>query len=273
LIEVELFYDGSMNYSSHLDQIFQALDELSIAKGLDMSAAKLERNSLSERKLNEIVDGIRSIKPQARGSVVTSGGYHLPLSGTKKLNLNNTPILLVRNESGPLYVFPCKIGEIYYDVMSGIKFLHNNLPNLIDLPAGTEESIVSVIRDRPELLEQGLSFVSSEMETSRGRGDLLFKDKNQRLLLVEVEREANDQAVGQILRLGAGYESLHGLEPGTIRTAIVCIRINENVLAAANRAGIEVCKIDPSKLSEMDYTRELQNTFGSDQLSDSGKGN
>jgi hypothetical protein len=251
MIEVNLYYDESVNYAkTPLDQILRALDELNRAKGqLGVSISKLERKVLSERKLKKIEDDIRSIKPQARGSVVTSGGYHLPLSGTKKLNLNNTPILLVRNGSGPLYVFPCKSGEIYYDVMGGIKFLHDNLPNLIDLPSGTEESVTSVILRRTELLEEGLSLVSSEIETSRGRGDLLFKDKNGRLLLVEVEREAHDQSVGQILRLCAGYESQHGLELGTIRAAIACIRINDNVLAAAKRAGIEVWKIPlPRKL-------------------------
>ena len=65
--------------------------------------------------------------------------------------------------------------------------------------------------DRPELLEEGLRLVSSEIETSRGRGDLLFKDKNEKFLLVEVEREASDQSVGQILRLCAGYEGQQGL--------------------------------------------------------------
>jgi hypothetical protein len=192
---------------------------------------------------------------------VTSGGHYLPLSGSKKLNLNNTPILLVRNESGPLYVFPCKSGEIYHDVIRGIKFLHDNLPNLIELPAGTEESIISAIQDTPELLEEGLSLISSELETSRGRGDLLFKDKNERPLLVEVEREASDQSVGQILRLCAGYEGQHGMEPGTIRAAIACIRINDKVLAAAKRAGIEVWKIDTSKIGENLSRQGAAHTF------------
>jgi len=263
MIGVDLYYDESANYArTPLDQVFRALDDLNKEKGQLVAISKSECKVLSERMLKGIADDIRSIKPQARGSVVTSGGFHLPLSGTKKLNLKNIPILLVRNESGPLYVFPCKSGEIYYDVIAGIKFLRDNLPNLIELPAGAEELITSIIRNRPELIEEGLSLVSSEFETSRGKGDLLFKDVNDRMLLVEVEREAFDQSIGQILRLCAGYENQQGLEPGTIRAAIACIRINDNVQAAAKRAGIEVRMIDPLNLGE-NHSQEASEYFSS----------
>ena len=237
-IGLDLYYDELVEYAkTPLGQIFQALDDLKSAKAqIDISISKLERGMLSKTRMKAIEDEIRSIKPQSRGSVVSSGGFNLPLSGTKKLNLSNTPILIVRDEPRPLYVFPCKSGEHYYDFISGIKFLSDNLPNLIELPVETEESITDVIQSSPGLLEVGMSFVSKEIETSTGRVDLLFQDKNGRLLLVEVERQASDQSVGQILRLCAGYEGQHELKFGMVRGAIVCKRINKNVLAATKRS-------------------------------------
>ena len=243
---LELYYDQSIEYpDAPLKSVFQELQSLVEAKGENgtISFARFERASLTENRIRKIADDIRSIKPQSRGAVVTSGGYNLPFSGTKKLNLNNTPIILVRSESVPRYVFPCRVGEKYYNVMMGIEFLRDSLPNLIDLPAETEDSITSRIIERPELLEAGLALISPEVETSTGRVDLLFKDKNGRLLLVEVERVATDQSVGQILRLCAGYENKDGLEPGTVQAGLACMRINDNVRAAAKRAGIEVWKI------------------------------
>jgi len=243
MIALDLFYDQSKVYvDTPLDDISEALEDLVKSKNdsIRVSVNKTDRKSLTGSNLKDIADRIRSIKPQTRGSVAASGGDNLPLSGSKKLNLNNTPILLVSDESGTQYVFPCRIGESYYDVLKGIKFLRDNLPNLVALPARTEEIITEEILNAPEELERGLIFVSRELETSRGKADILFRDSNGRMLLVEVEREATDQSVGQILRLCAGYEDLHSLEPGTIRAGVACLRINENVRAAAKRAGINV---------------------------------
>ncbi len=222
------------------------LDELVREKKVH-AVSKVERKKISESDVGRIADRIRSIRPQARGSIVASGGKTLPLSGSKKLNLSNTPVLLVEKEEVPVYVFPCRVGENYYDVMEGLRFLREHLPEIVDLPAGSEESIVSLIIQHPELLEKGLKLKSSEIETSTGRGDLLFRDGAGRLLLLEVEREATDQAVGQILRLCAGYEGINELGIGEMRAGIACFRINEHVLAAAKRAKIEVWKIKDGK--------------------------
>ncbi len=196
--------------------------------------------------MKKAVEEIRRIKPQSRGSVVASGGRFLPISGSKKLNLHNTPVLLVKEtddeiDSSPIYVFPCKVGERYYSALDGISFLSNSLPNLGELQGEMEESLISLLKADPEKLEHGLIFRSSEDSLSTGKTDLVLVDSNSRFLLVEVEREATDSTVGQVLRLAAGFESDHG-GAEKVRCAIVCFRINDNVLAAANRAGIEVWK-------------------------------
>ena len=251
LIRLIVYYDEDAPSERSPESLRVMLDEL-MSEGKVYSVSMVKRGQLTEAQIAGVAEKIRSIRPQNRGSVVASGGDVLPLSGSKKLNLGNTPVLLVEkmgdgNVGLPVYVFPCRVGENYYGVLDGLRFLGEHLPDLADLPAWGEESIVREIVKHPEILENGLAIKSSEIETSTGRGDLLLCDSSGRLLLIEVERDATDQAVGQILRLCAGYEKENGLEFGSVRAGIVCFRINEHVLAAARRAKVEVWRMMKKK--------------------------
>lgn len=206
---------------------------------------KIEKRIIDQKEEEAIIAAIRDIRPQSRGAVVTSGGDMLPLSGRKKLNLSNTPILLVKSDGRPEYVFPCKVEEKYYDVLQGISFLVQNLPERVKLEGEGETPISSKLKESPKSLEDDLEFDAYEVETGSGVADLLFHDCNGRHLLIEVEREASDATIGQILRLCAGFEKKNGLEPGSVRTGIVCLRANRNVVSAADRARIEIWKTDP----------------------------
>ncbi|MHB8567889.1 MAG: endonuclease NucS domain-containing protein [Nitrososphaerales archaeon] len=239
-IKIRFYYDATL---PELPEIFKKLEELG---GRGTLVSRVERKSLTEKEEDLILDKIRKIKPQARGSIVTSGGKMLPLSGSKKLNLGNTPVILVET-SAPIYVFPCRSGEKYYSLLEGLDFLKTNLPRLPELPAEIEESLANLISNNPGLLEEGLQLVSRELDTSTGKYDLLLTDKDGVPLLIEVERLLTDQALGQILRLCAGYERDNNLE--RIRGAIVCLRAKETVLLGARRAGIEVFTIDPSGMT------------------------
>jgi Endonuclease NucS len=229
-----------------LGRLFGALDELS--KQLGVKVTKFEKSALSDSQMDGIVERIRSIKPQSRGSVVASGGDVLPISRTKKLNLKNTPVLLVLEKilpdqaPVPKYVFPCKLGEKYYGLVEGIDFLKQNstAEKLPELSSITEEEISGKIMGDPSLLEDGLKLEKAEFDTATGKADLLFVDSRGEFLIIEVEREATDSAVGQILRLAAGWEKSENLPSRSVRTGIVCLRANENVLSASSRAGIEV---------------------------------
>jgi hypothetical protein len=243
LLEIEAFYDKTSNQSG--TSIENLLSSLSKLESYGVRISVLEKESLVDGQMEKAVEEIRRIKPQSRGSVVASGGQPLPISGSKKLNLLNTPVLLVREirnerDSRPIYVFPCKIGESYYNVLDGISFLSETLPDVRVLPGEMEESLISSLKVEPGKLENGLQLSSAEEVVRTGKTDLVFVDSHSRFLLVEVEREATDSAVGQILRLAAGFEENHSVE--RVRCGIACFRINENVLAAANRASIEVWK-------------------------------
>jgi hypothetical protein len=240
-VVVRAYYDKAL--SPRLEDLFNSLADLEM-KGAVIE--RIERSSLSEEKESALIDEIRKIKPQLRGSVVTSGRNMLPLSRSKKLNFLNTPIVLVGKENeGNVYVFPCAIGEEYYNISKGLSFVKAHLAELPELPGISEESITKRIVDDPSMLEEGLRWIGEEEKVSTGVCDIVFEDKSGKILLVEVERELSDQAIGQVLRLAAGYEKDHNT---TVRAAIVCLR-RENL--GAKRAGIEVWVLEGFKTRKL----------------------
>ncbi len=199
MLEIAIFYDKVSSPSGDPDKILSGLSQL---ESLDAQISIQKYESPSSEQKKKIVEEIRRIKPQSRGSVVASGGRILPISGSKKLNLKNTPVLLVREidgdaDSSPIYVFPCKVGERYYSVLDGIAFLSGTLPNLRELPGETEESLISSLKANSDRLESGLRFRSSEDTLTTGKTDLVFLDSRLQILLIEVERAATDSAIGQ----------------------------------------------------------------------------
>lgn len=219
-----------------------------LASEFDLSFAYFDSSGISEKMKSEIADKIRAIIPQRRGGIVTSRKMILPLSGTKKLNLGNTPILVVEDDEGSVYVFPCRLGETYYGLEDGIAHLRSNLPKLPPLTGLSEKDLTAIILKQPELLEKGLHDPSEEVETSAGTIDIVFRDVNERKLLVEVEREADDAPLGQILRLCAAYQKKLSLSRESVRGVIVCMRAREFIQDAAKRAGIEIKIIEAKNL-------------------------
>ena len=253
-----MFYDKSVEqYPGYsIDTLLEAVSKLESR----FVKYTFYESSRFRPETEKAVDDIRLIKPQARGSVVASGGDTMPISGSKKLNLRNTAVILVKETNGsvhdskPVYVFPCKVGEKYYGVSEGLSFLKKNLPHLVDLSGEMEETIASLLRSSPERLEPGLAFGSAEEPISTGKADLIFRDVTGTKMIVEVERNATDSTIGQIIRLSAGYERDHGLGAGAVRSSIVCFRISDNVLAAANRAKIEVWRLVDGSFTKISKT-------------------
>jgi hypothetical protein len=241
LIALTIYYDKNQRYQRL--ELEEALEKFSGLDSGDVRTEIVDRQDIEDE--DKVVDEIRMIKPQWRGAVVASGGSALPISGSKKLNLQNTPVIVVRDEREPVYVFPCKIGERYYSIEDGIEFLRQNLPNIAKLEGEMEDTLLDLISVAPHRLEEGLALNTQELDTPMGKTDLVLRDSRGNTLVIEVEREASDSSVGQILRLSAGFEEHRMMQPNSIRSGIVCYRINDNVLAACGRAGIEVWKYDP----------------------------
>jgi hypothetical protein len=252
LIEISIFYDERAKYALSIEKLLEKFSLL--AKKEDVKLIIKDRAEIAKQDEKKILAAIREIKPQLKGKVRASRGGKLPISGSGKLNLGNTPVILVSRDGEQVYVFPCRMGEKEYDISSGLDFLSENLPALPLLKSETEDDILAELENDPTLLEDSLRFKATEVDTSTGKADLLFLDSTGKHLLVEVERDAGDAAVGQILRLCAGYESKVGLASGSVRIGIVCLRMNDNVRAAAKRGGIEVWTRSSKKEIESEPT-------------------
>ncbi len=241
-VHLLLFYDkDAPAYRDVLPSMITQCVDLRVKLGIGFD--EFDSKTMSNAQRAEVINEIREIIPQGRGSIVTSRGSMLPLSKSKNLNLGNTPILLVNSKRKPIYVFPCRVGETYYDIPLGLSHLRKNLPSLPQLNGEMEESIAKRVKESPRIEEEGLKLLGEEVDTLTGKADLVFLDKKGKHLIIEVEREATDAALGQVLRHGAGYEEKSHLTREDVRVAIACTRIHKFVETAAKWAGIEIWKV------------------------------
>jgi len=184
----------------------------------------------------DIVKEIRALPSQVRGKVRYGRGRPLPITRSGRLNTGNTAIVLVYRDGKLLDVYPKQLGERYVSPVEGVRRLGEVSPY-----HPYEESLVSLIRDRPELI--GASRVIRThwelMEDDRvvGEVDLLLEDGSGGRVLVEVEETIGEEAVTQILAL-AGVLRRRGICPS--RLAIVGFAADSKSVRAAKEAGIEV---------------------------------
>ncbi|HKW03700.1 MAG TPA: endonuclease NucS domain-containing protein [Nitrososphaerales archaeon] len=247
-VGLDLYFDSLSEYKTDVKVAIDAIRET--AGALDMSLVACDVSQITDQERTSIESRIRAIIPQMRGSIRSSRNAILPLSGNGNLNVTNTAIMIIKSEEKDLYVFPCRLGETYYSLSDGFEYLRSNFPSLPVLDWQSEKEIASNILRNPDLIEEGLHEPRQEEETGAGKIDLVFTDRNGRDLLVEVEREADDAPLGQILRLCAGYLRLHSLPGESIRGMIACMRARSFVIHAAEMAGIEVKVLAERSVSE-----------------------
>ena len=237
-LSLKLYFDA--NASSYRENLGKVIAKCRLIESMGVHLEQFEKSVLLQSDLDAVANRIRSLIPQKRGSIVTSGHWILPLSNSKKLNLSNTPVAIVERDDNPIYVFPCKVEETYYDLMKGLDHLLSNLEDLPQLRGVSENEIVRIIEKSPEKLENGLVVERKEVPVEGGVIDILFRASDGKHLVVEVERSATDQALGQVLRLCACFEKQGGLGKEDVRGMIACLRANPNLIRAAERAGITV---------------------------------
>jgi hypothetical protein len=240
-ITLELYYDKSSTYREDLSMIRELCYKLE--SNYKVTIHQIEKSTLSGSMVEAVENEIRGLIPQQRGSIVTSRGFLLPLSNSKHLNLGNTPVLLVKSKGKLVYVFPCLLGDRYYNVAKGIEHVESTMPRLPPLSGLMEESLIFRVLANVATHRQDLTLLGKELETSAGRADLVFLDKERSHIIVEVEREATDCALGQVLRLCAAYERKAGLPRQRVKAVLACERIHEFVRRAADRAVVEVWSI------------------------------
>ncbi len=234
-----LHYKETAAYAEEMTMLRQILDTLSSQWGVCYEA--IESSKLSEEDGRRLMDKFRSIQPQIRGRIVTSKGKMLPISNSKRLNLDNTPILEVIRDGRAIDVYPHILGTRYFSINEFLEHaLKFGLENHFQARGLLEEPVIKILSENPEILGVGVQFLGSEVDVGTGVADMVFRDAEGRSIVVEVETNADDFAVGQVSRLAAGYMSKHNLDLKAVRKAIICQTSTKNLKEAAIGVGIEL---------------------------------
>jgi hypothetical protein len=242
MYKLELYYDCNATYSADLQQISDVMEKLKQTWQIDYNT--FETQDISPEESQKIETSIRSIPPQVRGRIVSSGNHILPLSRKKKLNLKNTPIIILKKKGIPTAVFPHLLGTNYGRPLDSLsRILKVGPDEHLEAKGLLEDPIVKILSDYPEALGIGTSFVNTNVETDAGIIDILLKDDLENYIVVEVETKAKDAAVAQVCRLTAGYAKSINLPLENIRKAIVCISYEGQLDVTCEGSQVELYQI------------------------------
>ena len=198
---------------------------------------------LDEDSREDLLIQIRTASQRAKIRVTSKGGGILPISRSKKLNIDQIPILIRTEERKISQVFPHEEGpkgsrtEI-------IRYLEQLLD--ADTFQGFEKHVISendlwkLASNFPSKIEEGLKYHSREVEVEGGIIDMVFVDSKDNHMLVEIEIKGTDAAIGQVSRFPIPYAKKFNISHEKIRKAIICIEISESIIIACRENNIEV---------------------------------
>jgi len=243
MYNIEVYHDDNASYAVVFQRILDILEKLK--QTWQIKYEIFEAQDISAEEAQKIETSIRSIPPQVRGRVVSSGNHILPLSRKKNLNLKNTPIIILKKKGIPTAVFPHLLGTHYSRPIDSLsRILKVGPDEYIEVKGLLEDPIVKILSDYPEALGTGTSFVDTNVETDAGIIDILLKDELENHVVVEVETKAKDAAVAQVCRLAAGYANSKDLQLGKIRKAIVCISYEGQLRVTCEGSNVELYQIE-----------------------------
>ncbi len=121
--------------------------------------------------------------------------------------------------------------------------------------AGYEKDMGDMIMEKPHLIEEGFKPTAREYSTDHGFIDILGKDSDENLVIVELKaRKAGVSAVNQIRRYLSDFEDLDndylqdlGVEKQEIRGILVAPSINDDAQELLDEEGIEFVSVSPPK--------------------------
>ena len=239
---MRILYSERAPYRGLLEGLRGASREVGSRWGIGIE--ELEASRIGPAEAEAIRSEMRSIPPQIRGRIVTSGGRPLPLSRNKNLNLGNTPILILYRGKTPIDVYPHLLGASYLDALDAMRRILVLGPKFYAESRGLlEDPLLKIIRDDPEIIAQGLRYKGSNVDVGTGTADLILEDGGGNPLLIEVETIAGEGAVAQASRLALGYARSLGISKGGVRIGIVCVGFDPKARRACEALGVELYRI------------------------------
>lgn len=197
---------------------------------------------LTENEKENILESIRVIsRKEAIGVVSKANSGPLPISRRKKMGREG--VLLVYDENDELkMVYPHTDLQKRNDIIDALEsaFDSDDLAEIKTSESLKEDDISRMISSFPEIIEDGLEFFKNEVEIEGGRIDSVFKTKDGKWLLVEIEIYAKSNAIEQILKFEKGFSESFRVKTESIRLALVCAKIKESTKRAAETSKVEV---------------------------------
>ncbi|MFX0205240.1 MAG: endonuclease NucS domain-containing protein [Candidatus Hodarchaeota archaeon] len=237
--------------SKKIKQIENLLEGIRIKHNISYKI--IDGSRLNQEEMEELAEIIRRISNKKKIRVRSSGGGILPISRSGAVNLGNILILLVLENEKPIDVYPHEAGAKgqRFKVLQHLNELlkADNLNELRAEAVLSEQDISKMISNYPVLIEEGLEFLDTEVAVKGAQIDVVFKDRTNKHVLVEIELKVTDAAIGQVIKFLDPYSQQFGISPRNLRRTLVCIDISENYINTCKAEGIEVYKFTVLKLA------------------------
>lgn len=250
----ELYYSPSDTPNELVDEVKELLQKLQDKKEIVFKIF----DSLDNEERQFLEDEIRTAATRGKFKVVSGGGGPLAISrSSKRLNLINGPVLIIRQKGRVKEVFPRGIQGIKDSRISPREFLKRSL--FSDKPVGerledrsfAEKDLRNLIINAPSLIEEGLTFLDTEVKIGSAVIDLVVVDQQENHLLLEFKLTAKDQTIGQVTRYNyEEYSKKSGIPIMKIRRGIVTLGVTGQIIKACKANNIELYLVKIDNLTE-----------------------
>ncbi|MGQ9543072.1 MAG: hypothetical protein ACUVTM_03135 [Candidatus Bathyarchaeia archaeon] len=248
MYRITLYMHSRGRYASRIQDLKAILEQIYARWMVEYRIVEAEE--LTSEEVESLRGRIRSIPPQVRGRIVTSGNYTLPLSRRKRLNLTNTPIVLLERDMEPVDVYPHLLGARYRSVEDSLnRILKYGPDQYLEARGIIEDPLIRILSDCPEAMGERLTLLGVNVKTQAGVIDTLLEDSLGNIVVVEAETTARDQSAGQVCRLAAGYASSNNIPIEKVRKMIVCLKYEGGLAKTCEGSGVELYKLEFRKVS------------------------
>lgn len=245
MYEYKLYRTAESN-GQEIESFKKLLDEIKTKYPEQIDYKVINLETLDDKQKVDLIEKFRLISRKNAIGVVSKGKGPLPISRNKKIG--NIGILLQFEDGVPKNIFPHEKNKKRVDIKFHLSALikSDDINDILGQEAISEQDISRMITTFPELIEDGLKFIETEVEVESGRIDVVFKSKNDEHLLIEIEIEVGDNAIGQVQRF-ATYSEKNEIPRDKIRLGFVCAEISGSILKACKDAKIEVYTLNLEK--------------------------
>ncbi|MGB9980162.1 endonuclease NucS [Methanobacterium sp.] len=225
------------------ENVFDFINE-AISKRAFMIIVACCRIKYRGRATSRLGSGDRTIIIKTDGSFLIHQDYNLepvnwqPPNCKFKTRIENDRIYICgvrRNPPESLEVELCKTYMVSYHIGKDIKKLEL---------AGYEEDMRTMIMESPELIENGFRPTSKEYQVSTGFIDILGKDKNGSLMILELKsRQAGVNAVKQLKKYFEDFTD----HKDFVRGLLVAPSVTEEAQELLGKYQLEFKSLEPPK--------------------------